>query len=466
MTGQYISLLRQINHDFTLGELIGTGAFANVYKATSIATKTKVAIKSYKMKKNILSTMFRIASEMAFLNITEHVNIIKFIACAMTKASAYLALEFIPKGTLRNYMPNRIKLTPQQLQSVIKQLMSALIYLHSLSIMHGDIKPENILVEKTDPDMVIKLSDFGLSEIIMGSKRLFKHSGTFSYMAPELHFNLPYDTSSDLFSAGVVIYELIYDQKPIQKDLYPEYLNLLRRRVEITYVYYDGYSPECINLLKSLLNYDKEGRPTLEQLINHSYLQLAPPTHSMENRYEASCRSFIQSSQLLKNHKIGLAYIEAVQGFLQLRLYANTVKDNEGLHLYLEFNLRKYADYIIALQNKFLNENCLVSNVDPHIKEDSFRCMLFSTPLLLNAYDICLVGNMYIANHKRNVGVPKLEEGLSLMFASIPTEPPGERRRLLINKMKQWVALLEKILADELEEKSMIEFVKSKLRLY
>ncbi|XP_056645356.1 probable myosin light chain kinase DDB_G0292624 [Diorhabda sublineata] len=464
MTGQYLSLLRSINNEYDLQELVGTGAFSNVYRAKVAATNATVAIKSYKIKNNFLTALFRIASEMAIMNIVNHENLIRFMGGNLTNEAVYLVLEYAPMGTLRKFVVDKVKFSPRQLQNLIRQLLNGLIYLHTLSIMHGDVKPENILVFSVEPDIMVKLSDFGLSEIIMGSRRMFKHSGTYSYMAPELHFNFPYDTSSDLYSVGVVLYELIYGRKPIQKSIFVDYLNLLRRRVEIKFDSRNGYPRQCINFVKSLLNYDKQNRPTIEELLNNRYLELTPPNHSNENHYQGSCRSFIKSSQYLKGGNVGLAYIYGVRGFLQLRLYANTITNNEGLLMYLEHKLRKYADYINALQRKLLSESDIFINFDSHINEDSFRSTLFSTSALLDAYDLCLVGNMYIANKSNDIGIPKLEKGLSLLFSNLLTEPMGERKRILMAKLKQWVCLLEKLHRDRQNRVTLVKSLGEKFK--
>lgn len=127
------------------------------------------------------------------------------------------------KGDLFSYIIKRSIFSETELNILILPLLKAVQYIHALGIVHGDIKPENILFDPDNPSE-LKLTDFGLSKIILSDNKLTNKCGTLSYVAPEVLLYQGYDMKADMWSIGVIMYLLFYGKMPFdsekEKDIY------------------------------------------------------------------------------------------------------------------------------------------------------------------------------------------------------------------------------------------------------
>ena len=122
----------------------------------------------------------------------------------------YMVLEYAKNGNLYSHIFKKKKIEEKEALKYFKQAAEAVHYLHSQHIFHRDIKPENILL---DSNFNFKLCDFGwCSEEFVGQRKTF--CGTFEYMAPEILFKKPYDYRIDIWSLGVLLFELTHGSAP------------------------------------------------------------------------------------------------------------------------------------------------------------------------------------------------------------------------------------------------------------
>lgn len=142
----------------------------------------------------------------------------------------YIASELCSQGDLNDFIDMRIQnhqvITEDEVRVIIKQLFKVLNYMHSLKpnhIVHRDLKPENILIANTDP-MKILVTDFGFSRTFDENEKLNDMLGTPYFIAPEIVDRKKYDTKVDIWSSGVIIYQLLSFDLPFlansQKDLF------------------------------------------------------------------------------------------------------------------------------------------------------------------------------------------------------------------------------------------------------
>lgn len=202
------------------GEL-GRGAMGIVFKGTDPTIHRTVAIKTLRLSDfeeeeitGIKERFFREAESAGLLN---HPNIVSIYDAGEEHDLAYIAMEFINGEDLEKYIHKGNLLPMRDVLNIAAQVADALVYAHSNNIVHRDIKPANIMLLKDTGN--IKVTDFGIARITSSSKtKTGVILGTPSYMSPEQVKGKRLDGRSDIFSLGVVMYEMLVGQKPFASE--------------------------------------------------------------------------------------------------------------------------------------------------------------------------------------------------------------------------------------------------------
>ncbi len=197
-------------------ETIKAGSFFKVYKAIQIPFERHVFLKEAKMSlpDNVIERFEREAQIAAFLN---HPNIVRIYETFTKKDSIYHAFEWVDGFDLSKIMEVRGKIPQDIALLIIYEVLKALDYAHSKSIVHRDIKPSNIMVSK---DGFVKLTDFGVArwEDLPDITQPGIVIGTPHYLSPEQVKGEKPIPSSDIFSLGIVLYEIIFGEKPFKGE--------------------------------------------------------------------------------------------------------------------------------------------------------------------------------------------------------------------------------------------------------
>ncbi len=203
-------------------EPLGEGGMATVYKAFDTRLETDVAIKlirtdgfSAAMQAQALKRFEREAKSLARLT---HPNIVKVTDYGEHDGQPYLAMEYLPGGTLKERMGKPMPW--YEAAQVLLPIARALEFAHKQGIVHRDIKPSNILITKSGEPM---LSDFGVAKILDDSVSVeltgtSMSIGTPSYMAPEQARAKNVDGRADIYSLGIILYEIVTGRKPFEAD--------------------------------------------------------------------------------------------------------------------------------------------------------------------------------------------------------------------------------------------------------
>lgn len=217
-------MTQQIGQYRVLSEL-GTGGMGVVYRAIDLLLEREVAIKrlrsEYAASPNVLDRFRKEAQLQAKLN---HPNIAQLYTLLQDGDSLCIVMEFIDGTVLRNFTP----MPWQSAVPVVLQVLEALDYAHRRGVLHRDIKPENIVIDR---EGTVKVMDFGIAHAL-GAARLTRERvviGTLEYMPPERILNREMDQRSDLYSVGVLLFEMLSGRLPFVND--SEY-ELLRAQVE------------------------------------------------------------------------------------------------------------------------------------------------------------------------------------------------------------------------------------------
>ena len=208
---------------FNAIKMIGKGSFARVYLVEDKETKIKYAVKAFSKEYLLSQSKGResIINEIEIMKDLDHPYVIKLEELHESKNSIYLILELLEGGELFNFISSKKKISLQDIQNSMHNLLEALAYLASKNIMHRDLKPENMILKTKDKleNSTLKLVDFGLSTKCDIEEYLFKRCGTPGYVAPEIinsssNENIHYTPKCDVFSAGIIFYILITGKSP------------------------------------------------------------------------------------------------------------------------------------------------------------------------------------------------------------------------------------------------------------
>jgi len=199
-------------------EQIGVGGMATVYKAYQPAVDRYVALK-------ILPSLYardpqfveRFNQEARTIASLEHRSILAIYDFGEDAGVTYLAMRYLEGGTLKDALAHG-RLPLSEVARVIEQVASGLDYAHRRGVIHRDVKPANIMI---DDEGAVYLTDFGIAKVLEGSSNMTKTGstiGTPTYMSPEQCQAQPVDGRSDIYSLGVVLYELVLGRVPYQAE--------------------------------------------------------------------------------------------------------------------------------------------------------------------------------------------------------------------------------------------------------
>ncbi len=246
--------------------LIGEGSFGKVYKGRRKQTGQVVAIKFIKKKGKTEKELANLREEIEILKKLRHQNIILMIDWFETKTEFGVVTEYA-QGELFEILEEDKKMGEEQIRKIAIQLSQALNYLHSNRIIHRDMKPQNILIGS---DGFIKLCDFGFARIMSSSTVVLTSiKGTPLYMAPELVQERPYNHSVDLWSFGIILYELFVGQPPFFTS---QLCSLIKLIVKKSVKYPDTMSRNFKNFLKGILIKEPEKRMKWGDILSHPFL--------------------------------------------------------------------------------------------------------------------------------------------------------------------------------------------------
>jgi len=206
-------MLRQIGKYEVRGEL-GKGTSSTVYLAYDQFLNADLAVKLYNGDEGVLDPRVfhgQFVSEAALAGKLVHPHIVTILDAAVDNGACYVAMEYVPGGNLSRYArPERLLPIADVLQIAFK-CCGALDYAHRAGVVHRDIKPGNVLVEQGTE---VKVADFGAAWVRDVETTQHMRVGSPSYVSPEQIMNTPLTHQSDMFSLGVLLYELLVGRKP------------------------------------------------------------------------------------------------------------------------------------------------------------------------------------------------------------------------------------------------------------
>ena len=259
----------QVGNYVIFKKRIGKGAFSNIYKGYHKHTKEMVAIKEISLE-TLNKYEKSLRRETQIMRQLNHPNIVRLIESMIDDKTdnVYMVMEFFARGDFSKFLKKR-PLKEKYAVKYLKQILEGMKYLLSHKIIHRDLKPQNILVSDTG---MLKITDFGFARYFDNDILIQTICGSPLYMAPEIMKNKKYDYKSDLWSIGIIFYEMLIGKPPFQaKNIYELIRKIENDRVIIPSKY--NLSISCQDLLKGLLQKDPNKRISWEQFFEHPLLK-------------------------------------------------------------------------------------------------------------------------------------------------------------------------------------------------
>lgn len=209
---------RSINGRYKILELIGGGGMSNVYLAHDMILDRDIAIKILRYDfSNEEELRRRFQREALSTTSLAHPNIVNIFDVGEEGSLHYLVMEYVPGKTLKEYIIEHSPVEPERAVKIMKQVSSALAHAHQNQIVHRDIKPQNILM---DAEGNVKITDFGIAMALSATSYTQTNSvlGTVHYLSPEQARGGTANKKSDIYSLGIVMYELLTGNLPFSGE--------------------------------------------------------------------------------------------------------------------------------------------------------------------------------------------------------------------------------------------------------
>eukprot|EP00041_Stephanoeca_diplocostata_P012357 m.207251 g.207251 ORF g.207251 m.207251 type:complete len:457 (+) comp18923_c0_seq2:195-1565(+) len=288
---------------------IGCGGYGEVYLAENKSTAERVAIKKIAKKKfSIIG--FRLSTvqkrEVEIMRAMQHPCIVQLKDFFEEQDALYLVLEFADGGELFDLVNEKNEkhetIPESEVQFLFYQIFHAVKYLHGRNIIHRDLKPENILMANVNNTKIIKVTDFGLSNMVEVDRHRDTVCGTPRYQAPEMlqQYRCPYGKEVDMWSLGVILFICLSGCMPFDEDAAWHNFTLEEQVLKGEFRFDDeawsSVSSDAKDLIKKLLTVDQKQRCNIDQALEHPWLNGATTQRE-------AAQALIDTQARLQNHK-------------------------------------------------------------------------------------------------------------------------------------------------------------------
>jgi serine/threonine protein kinase len=255
---------------YSLGRVLGWGAFSTVYLAVDRLTGKEWACKmvTEQAERDLL------LREVDILQQLDHPNLLQYREHFNTPDNLYIVTELLNGPDLLAAVLERGSYSEDDACDIIRQMLSALSYLNSKGVAHRDLKMENIVLTTGASSTQVKIIDFGLADQLSSHRPSFHEAcGTPLYLAPEVVSRLEYGTSCDVWAAGVVLFMLLSGDYPFQGNSVSDLVQTIRQaQLRLKDPIWDITSSGAKHLVKKLLTANPAERGTAEDALAHPWL--------------------------------------------------------------------------------------------------------------------------------------------------------------------------------------------------
>jgi len=256
---------------------LGAGAFGTVSRAVH---RTRGVVRAIKTVPHGGSKVMRaLRAEIATMQAMDHPNVIKLYAAYEDKASSYLVMEICEGGELLDRILDATFFSERDAAFVMEQMLRAVHYIHSMDIVHRDLKLQNFLLSSPDrlENNTLKLIDFGFACNCPQGDVLRSCVGTPLYMAPEV-LERRYDSQCDMWSVGVILYAMLSGHAPFQgKNEHEIFQKVKRGSFSLSGHIWQAVSSSAKDLICQLIAMNPQERITAERALQHTWIRREKP---------------------------------------------------------------------------------------------------------------------------------------------------------------------------------------------
>jgi len=257
--------------EFNIETQIGKGSFARVYRVTRNSDHKRYAIKEVNLRQMTQKEREDAVNEVRLLASIRHDRVIRYFDAFIESDRMYIVMEYAKGGDLymkmKKHKEKKIFLEEKTILDIFAQVCEGVATLHSLGVVHRDIKSPNVFMMGGG---IVKVGDLGIATLLKG-RNATARIGTPYYMSPELWRAQPYNQKSDMWALGCLLYEMTCLRHPFDAK---DEKTLGRKVVRGFYqAPPKGYSKELVKTIKSLLQVDPEKRPSIIDLLNSPFLR-------------------------------------------------------------------------------------------------------------------------------------------------------------------------------------------------
>ena len=258
--------------EYNSPKIIGIGSYGKVYLYRNITDKKLYAIKH--LNKMILCKSIhnikRIYDEINIQSRIYHQNIVRLLNVKENEDNIYLIMEYASNGSLYQYIRKKKYLSEEESFKFFSQIINAIYFLHKNDFIHRDIKPENILIFNDD---ICKICDFGCCVELNGKQRT-TFCGTTEYMSPEIVNKIEYSKEIDIWSLGILLYEMIHGYSPFNPNNKIVNSKEVINKIKVNDIKFNlNISKECKDLICHLLDKNAKNRYKIEDIFKSEFIK-------------------------------------------------------------------------------------------------------------------------------------------------------------------------------------------------
>ncbi|KAA8497363.1 SNF1-related protein kinase catalytic subunit alpha KIN10 [Porphyridium purpureum] len=296
--------VRKIGAHYGVTGIIGTGSFAEVRLGYDKVSGDHVAIKIMKKNKKDKELMQSVECELNFVQkriLDQYV--VQTYDVFNTKDNLFIVMEYMKGGMLYDILSTEGSLSEHRASQIMHDVFMGIKAMHDQDMVHRDLKPENVLCKSTTWPFEVKVADFGLADFVLenqfGDKCTRGMYGTPFFVAPEVVRGEAYGPGVDVWSLGVLLYNIISGELPFDGSNIKEVLRRVKKgEFSFPEEYWSHISPACMDLIRGMLTLDPKRRFTIDQCLKHEWIQSCDLSHAVLDIGRANLGSEARKSKM------------------------------------------------------------------------------------------------------------------------------------------------------------------------